>query len=125
MGTNNLTDIILEFHGRFSCFENSVVKKSGLTQAQSEILNIVSQSGTIKMKDIAEKRKISKCTLTVSIKRLEKKGFLKRVPLEKDKRVSLIQLTEKGARHLDMHHLSLYTSPSPRDATLTRIPSSA
>ena len=66
-------------------------------------------------------------------------GFLNHM-LEQLSKHSLIDLkvTAKGDTHIDLHHTTedtgiaigeciclLYTSPSPRDATLSRMPSSA
>ena len=54
-------------------------------------------------------------------------GFLDHM-LEQLSKHSLIDLKvkAKGDTHIDLHHTCLlYTSPSPRDATLSRMPSSA
>ena len=39
--------------------------------------------------------------------------------------VAALPRSERGERHMELMNCLLYTSPSPRDATLSRMPSSA
>ena len=100
MNIKELSGIIVEFFEKLSAWEESVVKDSGLTTAQNHTIEIIGDSGTMKMKDLAEKIGVTTGTLTVGIDRLEKKKLLKRVPHEKDRRSYMIELTEEGRKNL-------------------------
>lgn len=49
-----------------------------------------------KMSEIAMALKITVGTLTISINRLVKKGYVRRVKTEEDRRIVIVDLTEKG-----------------------------
>lgn len=49
-----------------------------------------------KMSEVAMALKITVGTLTISINRLVKKGYVKRVKREEDRRIVIVDLTEKG-----------------------------
>ncbi len=104
MEIKRLSKIIVEFYEKLSSWEDSVVRDSGLTTTQAHTIEIVGHSGPIKMKDLAEKSGVTTGTLTVGVDRLEKKGLLVRKPHEKDRRAYLIDLTDEGKKHFELHH---------------------
>jgi len=104
MDVNELSKTIIEFYEKLSTWEEGVVRDSGLTTAQNHTIEIVGYEGAIKMRQLADKLGVTTGTLTVSIDRLEKKGLLKRVPHQSDRRSYLIELTEGGREVFEMHH---------------------
>ena len=64
---------------------------------------------------LADKTHFSTPTVSVLLRKMEQEGYVERVPDEKDRRVMLVSLTEKGAA-FDREHLSRI-SESDRRAT--------
>ena len=64
---------------------------------------------------LAEKTHFSTPTVSVLLRKMEKEGYVMRVPDEKDRRVMLVSLTEKGSA-FDREHLGRI-SESDRRAT--------
>lgn len=95
---------VLELYEKISSWEHSVVKGSGLTPEQMHTIEIVGHERSIRMKDLAGKMGITTGTLTVSVDRLEKQGFLIRKRHETDRRSFLIVLTEKGEEYFKEHY---------------------
>lgn len=56
------------------------------------------------MSEVAANLSITLGTLTASINNLEKKGFVKRNRSQKDRRVVIVSLTEKGNEVVDQHN---------------------
>ena len=104
MKIKNLSQLIVELYEKLSSWEEDVVKDSGLTTTQAHIIDIVGHSGSIKMKDLAEKTGVTTGTLTVAADRLEERKLLKRKPHESDRRSYLIELTSEGESYFKQHH---------------------
>lgn len=68
----------------------------GIYPGQIPVLGMVSKKEGLSQKELAEILRIKPPTVTVSVQRLEKAGFLYKKPDEKDQRISRIYLTEKG-----------------------------
>ena len=65
------------------------------------------------MSAVAEKLEITMGTLTVAINHLVRKGYVNKIRDEKDRRVYLLSLTEKGKQLFEVHqrfHLELVKS---------------
>lgn len=72
---------------------------SGLVPSHGDILALLysqSSSGSLPMKEIAEKIHKTKATVTVLIDKLEKMDFVKRESSPTDSRYTYVSLTEKG-----------------------------
>jgi len=65
------------------------------------VLATVSDVGSIRMKDLAERLNIKARTVTDFVDALERERLLARVPDPSDGRATLIQLTELARNHLD------------------------
>lgn len=65
---------------------------------QIPMLKLLDYHRELSQRQIAEHLNIKASTVTVSVQRMEKTGLIKRRPHERDQRVSLIFLTEKGRR---------------------------
>lgn len=74
----------------------SALKKNGLYPGQDEILLAVKFNAGIKPLEISKKLSISLASVSVSLKRLEKAGFIIKKPDEKDARTNHIYLSEKA-----------------------------
>ena len=68
----------------------------GLAPSHGDILICLYQDGKMTMKDIAQKIRRTKPTVTVLVDKLEKSGFVKREVSESDSRSFNIVLTKKG-----------------------------
>lgn len=64
--------------------------------AQGRILFVLWQKDRIPIRELAQKTALEKSTLTSMLDRLEQRGYLKRTPSTEDRRLILIELTEKS-----------------------------
>ena len=62
---------------------------------QGRVIFTLWKEDGISISEIATRTSLGKSTLTETIDRLEEAGYIKRVPSSTDRRVSLIQVTEK------------------------------
>ena len=104
MDIDKLAHLVIEFYEKISSWEHSVVRGSGLSLPQMHTIEIIGIEGSLRMKELAEKIGITTGTLTVMIDRLEKLGYVKRKPHEKDRRSYIIVLTKKGEKQFNKHH---------------------
>ncbi|TAL27356.1 MAG: MarR family transcriptional regulator [Nitrospirae bacterium] len=78
-----------------------ILKKYCLTDinpAQGRIFFALWQGDGISIRELAQKTSLEKSTLTSMLDRLEKNGFVARVPSKEDRRKILIKLTEKDRK---------------------------
>ncbi|MCH4888663.1 MarR family transcriptional regulator [Acidaminobacter sp. JC074] len=68
----------------------------GLYKGQPKILGLLSHHEALSKKDIAERFKLAMPTVTKTIERLEKNGFVSTFQDASDKRRTLVKLTDKG-----------------------------
>ncbi|WP_456475786.1 MarR family winged helix-turn-helix transcriptional regulator [Candidatus Pyrohabitans sp.] len=99
-----ITYEMLEFFNRFSSWETSIVKAGNLTLSEAHALEVLGTHGTMNMKALAEKLGVTTGTTTVTVDRLERKGYARRETTEKDRRVYLIGLTKAGQEAFEEHH---------------------
>jgi DNA-binding MarR family transcriptional regulator len=104
MANEELTNLIVEFYDKVSSWEHAVVKDQGVTLEQAHTIETLGSSGALRMKELASKMGITTGTLTVNIDKLEKLGYVERVPNKKDRRSILVQLTDDGKKLFDEHH---------------------
>ena len=104
MKVRQLARHIVEFYEKMSSWENSVVKGSGLTPSQMHTIEIGGHEGRLRMRELAEKKGVTTGTVTVTVDRLEKEGYLRREAHEKDRRSYEIVLTDKGEALFKRHH---------------------
>ena len=78
-----------------------------ITNNDMHIIEAIGVEEPRNMSVIANKLNITSGTLTVNVNGLEKKGYIKRIRSQEDKRVVYIALTEKGKKafyhHRDFH----------------------
>jgi len=103
-GITKLSHLLVEFYEKMSSWEHDVVKNSGLSPAQMHAIEIVGNTVSLPMKELAGKLGVTTGTLTVMVDRLEEQRLLQRMPHEKDRRSWLVELTDKGRMHFHQHH---------------------
>ncbi len=99
-----LTSELLHFFNGFSSWESSVIRNSDLKVSEAHAIEVLGQYGKMSMKSLAQKLGVTTGTTTVTVDRLEKKDYARRVPSTEDRRVNLIVLTEKGMHAYEEHH---------------------
>ena len=112
---------------------NGALNDFGLTFSRYEALALLSftRSGSMAMARMGERLQVHPTSVTSTIDRLERDGHVERTPHPDDRRATLATLTSQGRRILGQATRALeaicllYTSPSPRDRTRSRMPSSA
>ena len=72
--------------------------ETGVYQAQHRLLMEISRNPNISQNDIAKLMDVSAATVAVSLKKLEKGGYINKVMDEEDNRLNKITVTEKGNR---------------------------
>jgi DNA-binding MarR family transcriptional regulator len=76
----------------------AVLSRNGLEDlagARGRVIFALWNEDNIPIKKLVEKTSLDKATLTGIIDRLERDGFVKRIPSQKDKRITLISRTGK------------------------------
>lgn len=71
---------------------------TGVHRSQHQILMYVSDNPNVSQKDLAGMYGVSGATIAVSLKKLEKGGYIKRLVDEKDNRCNQICITDKGKK---------------------------
>ena len=69
-----------------------------INPAQGRILFPLWQKDGISIRELSKETLLGKSTLTTMLKRLEDEGHIQRIPSEKDRRKTLIKLTEKNQK---------------------------
>lgn len=77
--------------------------ENALTMSEMHILEAIGNSPDQQMSDIARKLRITLPTLTVSVQRLEEKGFITRRRFGADRRKVAAELTEYGQKAYKSH----------------------
>ena len=112
--------------------EEKAMKNSEFTNlsiTEIHTIDAIGKEGNRTMGEIAHDLRITVGTLTTAINRLIKKGYVERKRIEEDRRVVLVNLTEKGEEvfnihsifHKDMIDTILETFKSEDLETLTKL----
>jgi DNA-binding MarR family transcriptional regulator len=91
-------DILKVEHKSIESFADST-----LTMSEMHILEAVGKNPDQQMSDIAKKLRITLPTLTVSVQRLEEKGFITRQRFGADRRKVAVALTQRGRSAYEKH----------------------
>lgn len=95
----NLLSLVSKIHEKGNRFIADELKKNGaeeLAPSHGDILVCLYKNSKMTMKDIADTIHRTKPTVTVLINKLEKLGYIKRMPSTEDSRYTYICLTQKG-----------------------------
>jgi len=99
-----LTVALLQFYNGFASWEQSVIRASDLTVAEVHAIEVLGRDGQMNMKQLAQKLGVTTGTVTVTVDRLERKGYGRREAQQGDRRVHLISLTDQGTQAYQEHH---------------------
>ena len=72
------------------------LNKSGVYRSQHQILMFISRCPNASQKEIANRQHVSTATIAVSLKKMEKGGYISRVADKDDNRFNQICITPKG-----------------------------
>ena len=75
---------------------NEAVAEQGLFSGQQDIVLVLAENEGITLSELAKKLDISSATASVSIKRMEKAGFIIKKPDKSDARITRLYPTEKA-----------------------------
>ena len=106
----SLNNVLVDTFNSIIKFEESSLKKIVSVPVTITEAHMIEAIGTQENKEatvseIASMMSISMPTATVAVKKLESKGFIKKVPCVKDGRRAIISLTEMGKRIEKAHGL--------------------
>lgn len=100
------TEHLLRLNENLQLFEDSALGK-GLTVQEMHTIALVGKMGSPRMSEVALKGRVTRGAVTLMINKLEKKGYVKRVRSDRDRRVVRLKLTAKGLaverRHRKYH----------------------
>ncbi len=103
---NRVNDQLVLIFNEILEIQERVLKKSrfsDLTLKEMHTIEDIAQDGSLSSNQVAKNLKVTPGTLTVAIQGLEKKGYVKRVKSDKDRRVVLLQLTDRGQAIYQVH----------------------
>lgn len=97
-----LTDLFSELAKKHRVVVSNYLQKQGIYLGQHRTLFKLQNNPNSTLTDLAEKLEVSKESLSVSVKRLVNVGMIYRSTDSKDKRRTLLSLTEKGEKTADI-----------------------
>jgi MarR family 2-MHQ and catechol resistance regulon transcriptional repressor len=74
------------------------IAETGLQLSEFAIMEVLLHKGALPIKVIGEKVLLTSGSMTAAVNRLQKKGFVKRVPDSRDGRSFYIHLTDRGCQ---------------------------
>ena len=99
---------LLDKYMRISRHHRAVMERmlstTGVYRSQHKILMTISHNPNISQKELADRNEVSTATIAVSLKKIEKGGYIKRLVDEKDNRYNQICITQKGQEIVDKSH---------------------
>lgn len=101
-----LNEILVNLFRDINAIEEQAVKSGeykDMTTNDMHVIEAIGMEEAKNMSTVAKALAVTTGTLTISVNSLVKKGFVDRVRSEKDRRVVLISLTEKGKRAFCQH----------------------
>ncbi|MBM7571091.1 MarR family winged helix-turn-helix transcriptional regulator [Aquibacillus albus] len=76
------------------------IRNKGLNTTEFGVLELLYHQGDQPLQKIGDKILLASGSITYVVDKLEKKGYVKRVPCESDKRITYASITEKGQQLL-------------------------
>lgn len=89
---------LISFAMKHKKIMQSYLDETGVYQAQHRLLMEISHNQNVSQNDIARSMDVSPATIAVSLKKLEKGGYISKKMDEEDNRFNKITITEKGNR---------------------------
>ena len=98
----NLNHKIMDSFIHMSKNHRSVLEKrlqeTGVYRGQHHLLMCIARNPELSQRELAELQNVSTAAIAVSLKKLEKGGYVARAVDEKDSRSNIIKITEKGLK---------------------------
>lgn len=112
--TSTLNEVVVKLFREINAIEENAIREEGYKDLSVNDIHVIEAIGIEEPKNmtsVAKALKITTGTLTISVNGLVKKGFVERNRSEEDRRVVLVNLTEKGrkayAQHAQFHQLMI------------------
>ena len=96
-------ELMLNLCETLSGWESSVAKLGRLSVPQLKALCVIGRHRDVRMKDVADRLKLTTGTVTVMIDRLQSMGLVKRIRSEMDRLSYQLALTEQGQAVFNEH----------------------
>lgn len=93
---DSLNFLVFKLIHRYGSLNFGRFQKLGIHPGQLPVFSILSRQEGVSLREMADLLHIKPPTVTVTIQRLEKAGFVCKKQDEKDQRIARIYLTEKG-----------------------------
>jgi len=95
-GREHISWRIAQISHKHRCVMEKIFNSTGVFHGQHKMLMCISDHEFFSHKEIAAHMKISTATVAVSLKKLEKGGYIEKIVDENDNRLNKIVLTAKG-----------------------------
>ena len=103
---DTLNDVLVRLFHDIMTLEEKAIRTGEFCEISNNDMHIIEAIGISEprnMSEIAKTLLVTVGTLTIAVNNLVKKGYVNRTRSEKDRRVVLISLTEKGKRAYEHH----------------------
>jgi DNA-binding MarR family transcriptional regulator len=101
-----INELLVKIYNNIMTYEEvslQVAEYRDLSITEIHTLKAIGNNGKIGMSDVARKLAITHGTLTIAINRLVRKGYVLRNRIETDRRVVMVELSEKGKGAYELH----------------------
>ncbi|WP_008826991.1 MarR family winged helix-turn-helix transcriptional regulator [Haloplasma contractile] len=101
-----LNELLVDLFNHILLLEERNLKNNDLkdlSMTEIHVIESIGKSDYKSMSEVAKRLMITVGTLTISVNRLVQKGYVSRQRSEKDRRVVLVDLTEKGQDAFEIH----------------------
>lgn len=91
-------------------FHTSLAALSGLSATEQRALDLIERFGPLTAGDLAQRSGLAPASVTGLLRRLERKGFARRVPNPEDRRSVLVELVYERMETMGPHFFDLQRS---------------
>lgn len=103
----NLADLVREHSSAVMRYAAATAKRMGLEASELSALEHLQAAGPMTLGRLGERLSMSPGAVTALVDRLERKGYVERIPNPKDRRSALVRVTEVGLED-SLEHLWPY-----------------
>ena len=103
----NVADLVREHSSAVMRYAAATAKRMGLEASELSALEHLQAAGPITLGRLGERLSMSPGAVTALVDRLEKKGYVERIPNPKDRRSALVRETQAGLED-SLEHLWPY-----------------
>ena len=127
-GYDTLHDLLVKLFNEIMNIEEKAIITEEFKEISNNDMHIIEENGLDEqpsMSSVAKDLSVTVGTLTIAINNLVKTAYVKRVRSEKDRRVVLISLTEKGVKaynhHAEFHDEMIKDTQNGLDEVQTKV----